>query len=246
MRKTAAILAICLMATSCVVEKAHTHRQEYALHNMTGMFWEISCSQAVIALEQACRIQDFINAGDEEKKDSRFSDIGYYASEGKYVIEYVGEFYPDGNDIGKPGSKWKSCNGACGSMTIECTGEKSWEIRPAVEDNTYHYYGGPDIGDIDYTTEVLMLSSESDGLHKWSVMTEGTYVENSTYSAEFRTPAEVIMSWKKESLGTSFTTSLMAKGRFHVSILIGGREADWCEYVTDNGKHSYTTSMDEE
>lgn len=251
MKKILGLLALCALATSCVIESGtSSNRNGYKLRGICQELWDASGISAAVAMEQAFRIQDFIDSDEEGRKDSRFSDIGYFPSEGYYEIKDLGRIYTDGKAIDEDGAYWRSTVIGEGCLYIGYKGNGSWDVSyDYSEKDAYNscYYGiyGLNPEGLEFTNTIRLLDTDQSGRHSWGSLINGVYKEDETYSAAFTTPSEIKFYWSTSSTSDSITTSLVADGKFHTEFFIAGYMKDFCDMMWSGGDCRYTTSMAE-
>ena len=113
MKKLLTLMFLGLALTSCEISDNDdwARRHEDRIWSVTN---ELYCNYGLGNIEgmEACiKIDDYIKADNEGKKNSRFSDIGYFATDDRYEIGNYYEVYPDGKSILETGAVWECLNG---------------------------------------------------------------------------------------------------------------------------------------
>lgn len=226
-----------LALTSCEISDNDdwARRHEDRIWSVTN---ELYCNYGLGNIEgmEACiKIDDYIKADNEGKKNSRFSDIGYFATDDRYEIGNYYEVYPDGKSILETGAVWECLNGYS-SIRIECVGENEWVITPSPkttgQDYTYSYMKPENIR---YSAHAILVSRDPSLFCKWKYSVAGTYSEDSTYSARFSAD-DLEFWWQESSYHGTVSYSLAASGNFEAVFCIGGNDTDRCVmHITGSG-----------
>lgn len=245
MKKIILTAGLCILATSCVISDINHDRRISGRMSEIGIsLYNISLEDAVIAMEQAARIQSFIDASEEERKDSRFNDIGYYAADNIYVIGDNIEIRPGTEGLFKLNSEWTINLKYCRAYKAVCIKDSTWTITNLNNEEYPDYSYGLKSDKVSSQTEVRMTRGDSYGFHCWEASTEGIYAEDDTYSASFKNSAPFNFKWKTSSSGgNSIYWSLMSEGLFETDFFINGIQNDWCKIrFRPDGYHDFSFS----
>lgn len=249
MKKIVLLAGLYLLATSCVIsEKDHDWTIYTRLSGMANTFYEISLGDAVLAMEQAAKIQEYMDASEQERKDIKFSGVGYYATENCYKIGDYYEVIPGSSGLFEKDSEWTIKQYYQASVyKAVCIKDSTWAVTKVKDEDAeahkYYYYSvNPD--KIDFMSEIHMTAGDSSGYHSWETSTEGKYIEDSTYSATFKTADTFTYKWNVSSSGGSNVYwSLTGIGTFETAYYINGTQKDWCKIkFKSDGFHEIRTS----
>ena len=242
MKKLVILMLLGISLSSCEIydNDNYIRRHDDRLWSVAN---ELYCYYGIGVIEglEACvKIDDYIKADDEGRKDSRFSDVGFFASGNRYEIGSYYMVFPDSNSLFETGAVWECFNGNCG-VRIECTGENEWTIGPSskiVDKNSPYLIMRPE--NISYSAHADLLSRDSSHFCKWKYSVTGTYTEDRTYSAGFSANGMEFW-WQASSYHASTSYSLEASGDFETIFRINGKDTDKC--VMHNGGIDWDRSV---
>lgn len=236
MKKLLFLMILGISLSSCEIydNGNYTRRQEDRLWSVAN---ELYCNYGIGVIEglEACvRIDDYIKADDEGRKDSRFSEIGFYATDNRYEIGSYFMVFPDSKSLFETGAVWECFNGNC-AIRIECTRENEWTVGPSskiVDKNSPYLIMRPE--NISYSAHANLLSRDSSFFCKWKYSVAGTYTEDAVYSAGF-SANDMEFHWQSSSHYASTSYSLEAEGDFETIFRINGKDTDKCVMHNANG-----------
>lgn len=241
MRKIYAMLAICLMAVSCVIEEndgpSHRERELKAIaHNLYG----ICCETSISMLQKAVEANDFLNASLEERKDPIYEGFGYYPSSETIRYNNYLDIETGGKSLDDPEAVWSISDHYTTHINISPAGENRWKIIN-VKDTQYSDYGLR-LDKLDFTMYASLKDVNKYGLCSWACTIEGTYEADKKDHAEFyNSSTSIDIFWKTYSSGSSIRNELRGKGYFDVDFYADGRKTDYVklDYVSESKTSRY-------
>ncbi len=229
MKKFLTLMILGISLTSCEIydNDNWVRRHEDRIRSIASNLYTNYGRGNIEGMDACIKIDDYIKADDGGKKDSRFSDIGYFATDNRYEIGNYYKVYPDGKSIMETGAVWECINGYS-MIRIECIGENEWTITPSTkvtEEDYFYSYMKPE--DISYSAHAELVSKDTSMFCRWKYSVEGTYTEDSTYSARF-SAEDLEFWWQESSYHGTVSYSLAASGIFEAVFRINGKDTDRC------------------
>lgn len=229
MKKLLTMIILGITLTSCEIYDNGNclRRHEDHIWSVTGELFSSYGRGNIEGMEACIKIDDYIKADNEGKKDSRFSDIGFFATDNRYEIGDYYKVLPDGKSIMETGAVWECINGYI-TIRIECIGENEWAITPSPKSAGRNYpysYIKPE--NISYSAHAVLVSKDSFLFCKWKYSVTGIYTEDSTYSARFGAD-DLDFWWQESSYHGTVSYTLAASGNFEAVFCINGKDTDRC------------------
>lgn len=191
MRKIAILALASILFASCELDSPQMPPREnvpdYAAY---CMYYSLDCPLELF--HQSMRIQEFIQADPEERKNSKYYDIAYYEASESYTVDDLGIFVPGGKALTDDGAEWIVANTyKSREYHIRKVSSDSWEITPKYPESTDFNIGyHPDF--------FLTVKCESQELSEdaaFSVFLNGHCYEDSEYYVIFGDAKGLTAKW---------------------------------------------------
>lgn len=226
MKKIFGITFFALLLASCQIDDGQSPgRNQSRLKSECNYLLRTTFDGPTEAFRQAMRIQDFISADEDGRKDPKFLDISYSTASDSYVIGQYGDITMNGKTLTETGAIWTVKTRLNGTVEILCCGEGLWNVRGVVSQQ----YQQTDYSIIfECQPEDYSLGTE------FSLKYHGSLIEDSDYYINFESREPMSCKWIASSeLGTvSYRPS--RKGVVEFRFIKAGRTLDSC-YATYNG-----------
>lgn len=221
MKKFLSIMTCALLAVSCIIDSGdHIGRTEDEIVWRSESVLRMALDMPLEGFYQSMRLQEFLNADDQERKDSKYSDIAYYYSDDCYEIKEFGRITPDGNQFSSEGAVWTvRCD--TGTYTLQALSDRSWKMAP---DKNASYWNLSCEFNLSFILEDEALGPKS----KFKGTLEGSASDGTEYHIDFRSTDSFDFNWHISNVQGDTAHHSTRVGQIRLEFKKDKELLDWC------------------
>jgi len=239
MKKILFLIVAVLPLYSCVVSRTEKPRRTAENLKSTASFFANYSVDIPSGMINNCMLaNDFIKAGEEERKKPKYSSVSYTPATNTFDIGTLDKIETSGMDFSTVSTVWTVTRSG-EKILVECIGENQWTVS-RVSNGTDDYWKG-----LAFSSSFILVSKDADGFCTWQCNMEGVYNEDDNYSTSFSSPEGLTVKWDGQYTGASVYARPVFSGVISSKFYVDGKETDWCTLTYENSKITKTlTSQD--